>query len=125
FLIQAQNPNGSWSHHYNTIKKSGESSIGALGAGEFNDYSTTGPMAAMILAYRLTGEQRFLDSYLKAANWIHSAFIDKSTTGGAVGWAQQYDANNKPIQARHFEPVATENFGSGMAANEMMNAYRL
>jgi hypothetical protein len=125
FLIQAQNPNGSWSHHYNVAKNAGESATGVLHAGEFNDYTTTEPMAAMILAYRMTGEPRFLNSYLKAARWILSAFIDNSATGGAVGWAQQYDAQNQPIWARHFEPPAIENFASGMAASEMMNAYRL
>ena len=121
FLIRAQNPNGSWSHHYSLEKKAGESAIGRPNAGELNDYTTTGPMSAMLLAYRLTGQKRFLDAYLGGVNWIRDAFIEK----GAVGWAQQYDEKNEPIWARHFEPPAVENFASSMAAGALMNAYRL
>src|SRR5690606_21119016 len=106
FLISAQNPNGSWSHGYHLEKKVGQSAFESKpNAGEFNDYTTTGPMTAMLLAYRLTGEQRFLDSYFRGISWIMSAFIDNSATGGGVGWAQQYDADNNPLQARHFEPA--------------------
>jgi hypothetical protein len=78
-------------------------------------------MKVLLLGYRLTGEKRYLQAYLKGAQWILDAFIDKS----AIGWAQQYDAQNNPISARHFEPVALENFASAMAAQELMNAYRL
>jgi hypothetical protein len=126
FLIMAQNPQGSWSHHYHLAKKYGESAHGGhRNAGEFNDHTTTEPMAAMLLTYRMTGEKRFLDSYLKAADWVVNAFIDKSATGGAVGWAQQYDAKNVPLWARQFEAPSTEAFASSMAAGELVNAYRL
>lgn len=124
-LITMQNPNGSWSHHYNPHKKAGETQNGKLHGGEFNDFTTTGTMKVLLLGYRLTGEKRYLQAYLKGAQWILDAFIDKSATGGAIGWAQQYDEKNNPISARHFEPVALENFASAMAAQELMNAYRL
>ncbi len=124
-LISMQNPNGSWSHHYNPALGMGETQNGKPQGGEFNDFTTTGSMKTLLLGYRLTGEKRYLQAYLKGAQWILDAFIDKSATGGAIGWAQQYDAQNNPIPARHFEPIALENFASAMAAQELMNVYRL
>jgi hypothetical protein len=59
-------------------------------------------MRLMLLAYRRGGDPRFLGRYLAAADWLRDAFID----GPAKGWAAQYDAQNRPIEARHFEPAA-------------------
>ena len=126
FLLKAQNPNGSWSHHFNMKKQASESRSGQVGGGELNDFTTTGPMRLVLLGYRLTKEPRYLSAYLKAANWLAGdAFFNKAAEGGAVGWAQQYDAKNQPIWARAFEPPAIQIHASAMAAAELINVYRL
>ena len=102
FILKGQNPNGSWSHHYNLKLKCGQAARGHRNAGEINDYATTDQMRIMLLAYRRAGDAKYLASYLRGADWLVSAFIDKK----AKGWAQQYDENNVPIQARHFEPAS-------------------
>ncbi len=126
FLLKAQNSNGSWSHHYNLKKQASETRSGLVGGGELNDFTTTGPMRLVLLGYRLTKETRYLTAYLKAANWLAGdAFFDKAATGGAVGWAQQYSAQNQPVWARAFEPPALQTHASAMAASELINVYRL
>jgi len=122
FIYRGQNPNGSWSHHYNFEKKAGESRNGDVGGGEINDDTTADQMTVMLMAYRMTGEPAYLASYLRAADWLVSAFIDKK----AKGWAQQYDAKNNPVPARHFEPAAISlSEGIETAPIELMRAYRM
>jgi hypothetical protein len=122
FILMAQNPNGSWSHHYNFKKGHGESARRFPRAGEINDDTTADQMKVMLLAYRRTGEIKYLASYLRAADWLAAAFIDKK----AKGWAQQYDEHNNPIQARHFEPAAIGmSEGTSSAPNGLMKAYRM
>lgn len=105
FIYKGQNPNGAWSHHYSL--KRGHGLTGYRGGhdynGEINDYTTADQMIIMLLAYRMTGEQKYLASYLKGADWFVKAFIDGK---GAKGWCPQYDQNIKPIGTRHFEPPA-------------------
>lgn len=122
FILKGQNPNGSWSHHYTLKLKCGQAARGYRNAGEINDYATTDQMMVMLAAYRRTGESRYLASYLRAGDWLVSAFIDKK----AKGWAQQYDEQNQPIQARHFEPAAVSlSEGISAAPTALMAAYRL
>ncbi|MFW5799011.1 MAG: pectate lyase, partial [Planctomycetota bacterium] len=122
FLVMAQNPNGSWSHHWNRKIKAGQSARGHVYGGELNDSTTTDPMRLMLLMYRRTGEIKYLASWLRAAEWFRDAFIDKK----AKGWAQQYDRNNNPVQARHFEQAAVGMpAASDSGARGLMHAYRL
>ena len=103
FMLRTQNPNGSWSHHWDLEENIGEAAQSNYkNAGELNDDATQDQMTMMLAAYRVTGDVRYLSSFLRAADWIKSAFIDKQ----GKGWAQQYDENNNPIPARHFEPPA-------------------
>lgn len=123
FILQSQNPRGSWSHHYNLQLKCGQAARSEyLRAGEINDETTADQMQVMLVAYRRTGDPRYLGSFLRAADWLASAFID----GAAKGWAQQYDENNRPIKARHFEPDAVAlSEGIHSAPQMLMLAYRL
>jgi len=102
FLRRAQNPNGSWSHHFNLAKGYGESGRGHRGGGEFNDECMQTQMNCMLLGYRLTGDAKYLDAVRRAGDWIVAAQLPAPT----FGWADQYDGENRPVQARHFEPPA-------------------
>jgi hypothetical protein len=102
FLRRAQNPNGSWSHHFNLAKGYGESAQGHRGGGEFNDECMQTQMNCMLLGYHLTGDSGYLDAVRRAGDWIVAAQLPPPT----FGWADQYDAENRPARARHFEPPA-------------------
>ena len=123
FILRAQNPNGSWSHHFDLAQGCGQAARRQyLRAGEINDDTTGDQMMVMLVAYRRTGDPRYLASYLRAADWLVSAFIDR----GGKGWAQQYDEQNNPIPARHFEPAAVSlSEGIHSAPRMLMRAYRL
>ncbi|HRU05997.1 MAG TPA: hypothetical protein P5137_09515, partial [Candidatus Brocadiia bacterium] len=123
FIYKAQNYTGSWSHHYNLKNQCGEAAQAQYKrAGEINDDSTADQMTIMLMAWRRTGEIRFLASYLRAADWLKSAFIDDK----GKGWAQQYDEHNVPIEARHFEPAAISlSEGIDSAPKQLIRAWRL
>ncbi len=123
FILRSQNPRGSWSHHYNLKLQCGQAARREyLRAGEINDETTADQMQVMLLVYRRTGDPVYLQSFLRAADWLVSAFID----GAAKGWAQQYDEDNRPIKARHFEPDAVAlSEGIHSAPQMLMLAYRI
>ena len=103
FLVAAQNPNGSWSGGFYWSKKQGHASGGrGVGGGEFNDGAMSDPFAALLLMYHVTKDEKYLKPLVKAADWV----IHSKIRGPAWGWAQQYDANNRPVWARQHEPPA-------------------
>ncbi len=120
FLVAAQNSNGSWSHHWNAETKVGEASNGEVGGGEVNDYGTSAPIATLLNYARLTGQTRYREAALRGAEWLLTAFIDK---GQVAGWAGQYDQQDKPVAARHFEPPAVTQYGARWAASGLLAAY--
>jgi hypothetical protein len=121
FLIVAQNDNGSWPHHYDVESGIGETAQMLPGGGEINDYGTSGPVTALLNVYEYTGEERYREAALKGADWLMESFIDN---GKVAGWAGQYDADNQPAAARHFEPPAVTQYGARWAANGLFAAYR-
>lgn len=120
FLIRAQNPNGSWAHHWDVERGVGVTASGAEGGGEINDFGTSGPVAALLNIYRYFGEERYREAALRGADWLIDSFID---TGKLAGWAGQYDAQNQPVAARHFEPPAVTQYGARWAADGLFAAY--
>jgi len=120
FLILAQNANGSWPHHWDVAKRIGETARGVEGGGEVNDYGTSAPVVALLNMYRYTGEERYRDAALRGADWLVEAFID---TGKLAGWAGQYDADNHPVEARHFEPPSVTQYAARWAASGLFAAY--
>jgi hypothetical protein len=123
FMLRTQNPNGSWSHHWDLKENVGEAAQSQYkNAGELNDDATQDQMIMMLAAYRRTGKIEYLAAALRAADWIRNAFIDKK----AKGWAQQYDENDNPIPARHFEPPAVSlSEGVHSIPRMLMLAYRI
>jgi rhamnogalacturonyl hydrolase YesR len=121
FLARIQNPNGSWSHHYDPEQGAGVTSTGVVGGGEVNDYGTSGPIATLLEFAKFTGDDTYRDAALKGADWLIEAFID---TGKLAGWAGQYNDQNQPEAARHHEPAAVTQYGARWAANGLIAAYR-
>ncbi len=120
FLVRAQNPNGSWSHHFDREKNAGVTSTGVVGGGEVNDYGTSGPVAHLLEFYRLTGEEQYRDAALRGADWLVAAFIENENV---AGWAGQYNDQNQPEAARHHEPAAVSQYGARWAARGLIAAY--
>jgi len=122
FLIKAQNPNGSWSHHWESAENAGFTRQGHRHGGEINDHATQDQMQIMLLAYRKTGNPQYLSAYLRAADWLVESFID----AGAKGWALQYDANNQPVKGRAFEPAAVSVWeGTSSVIQRLIQAWRM
>lgn len=122
FLLKAQNANGSWAHHWEPKRQVSVTSLGTVGGGEVNDYGTAGPVATLIQMYRLTGEERFKQAALRGADWLVKAFIDN---GKVAGWAAQYDDQDRPLEARHFEPASVTNYAPRWVVMGLIPAYRL
>ena len=121
FLMRVQNPNGSWSHHYNLEKQVALTSTRQAGGGEINDYGTSAPVKALLWMYRLTGEARYRQAALKGADWMVDVLIEDDKV---VGWSGQYDAQNRPLPARHHEPRAVTQYAPRWAALGLFAAYR-
>ncbi|MFW5798018.1 MAG: pectate lyase, partial [Planctomycetota bacterium] len=121
FILKAQNPNGSWSHHYNAEKGVGENARGQVGGGELNDWAMLDGINSMILMYHLTGEADYVKAIRRAGQWL----IDSKLEGKVVGWADQYDGDNNPAWARNFEPPAWSAGGVIWAAEALVEVYRV
>lgn len=120
FLVKAQNPNGSWAHHWMLETQVGVNARGIENAGEVNDYGTAGPLQTLLSMHEYTGDERYREAALRGADWLVQAFIDN---GKIVGWAGQYDADDKPAAARHFEPISVTQYAARWAGEGLFAAY--
>lgn len=121
FLMRVQNPNGSWPHHYDPVRKAGVSTTGGVGSGEVNDYGTSNSIETLLAMAHLTGQTKYREAALRGADWLVATFIEN---GKVAGWAGQYNDRNQPLAARHHEPVAVTQLGSRWAAQGLLAAYR-
>jgi len=101
-LVEAQNPNGSWSGLYNVKTRKGNiaDNPAVLQGGEFDDGGIRRPFWALLLMYHVTGDEKYLAPLRDCADWILDAEIVGSN---ARGWAGFYDAQNRPVVARSHE----------------------
>ena len=121
FYLRAQNPNGSWSHHWNARKKIGETSRRKPQGGELNDLAMNDAIDVMILMYHITGDRKYVEAIRRAGEWL----IASQLKGKVCGWADQYDKDNNPAWARNFEPPALSMAGSSHACRALVTLYRL
>jgi len=120
FMLRAQNPNGSWSHHFVPEKDIGETALGLPGGGELNDGTINDGIDMMALMHHMTGERAYVEAMRRAGEWLLRAQL----TGATVGWAQQYDAEDRPVWARGFEPAAWAWQGTEYACEALSHLYR-
>ncbi len=113
FLLAAQYPQGGWPqlfppgssgyHRYLTL----------------NDGASTNAMATLLQGDRQYEDQRYLDSVLRAAQWL----IDFQLPEPHQGWAQQYTLEGKPAAARWFEPAACCSSCTAHVIRALMEVY--
>jgi len=119
FYLRAQNPNGSWSHHYDLVEGRGENGLGMPGGGELNDRATNDAIDMMALMYHLTGEAKYIRAMKRVGDWLLQAQGDVVPL-----WSDQYDADNNPVWARHFEPPAYGVSATCLACQGLRAVYR-
>ena len=112
FILKAQNPDGSFSGGY-SLKTGGK------GGGYFNDECTQDCMNMLLMARYMTKDPKYLAGWRRTADWVVSAQLGAPT----YGWADQYDKNNKPRRARHFEPAAATMRGGLYASRILLMVY--
>ena len=120
-LLNAQYPNGAWSHNYDRLpghppsaehyparKASYPASWPAKWPKEYagcyviNDAITPRAIETMLCAWKTYGEQCYLQSALRGGDFLLRAQMLEPQPA----WAQQYDPNMHPVWDRAFEPPA-------------------
>ncbi len=119
WFIEAQNPNGSWSHHYDATEGVGKNALGEPGAGEINDATMNSGIEMMAFMYHMTGEAKYVEAMKRAGDWLIAAQGDEVPL-----WAMQYDPEDNPQWARHFEPPAWSRAGTTQALQALREMYR-
>ncbi len=119
WYLAAQNPNGSWSHHYDAEAGVGKNAIGEPGAGELNDSAMNSAIDIMAYCYHLTGDGRYVQAIKRAGDWLIEAQGDDMPL-----WADQYDPDNNPQWARAFEPPAWSVTATILASQALREVYR-
>ena len=121
FYLEAQNPDGSWSHHYDHIKKVGRTCRGLPAGGEINDRAMNDAIDVMILMYHVTKDRKYLNAVKRAGEFLLKSQINN---GKVCGWADQYDKKMKPCWARKFEPPSISREGTVYACEALVELYR-
>ena len=100
--VTAQNPNGSWSGSYDLKERVGRiaDNKSVTNGGEFDDGGIKRPFWSLILMHHVTGEDKYLESVVRCADWILEAEIVNEK---ARGWAGFYNSKNEPVYGRGFE----------------------
>lgn len=122
YYLEAQNPDGSWSHHYDHINKVGRTCRGLPAGGEINDRAMNDAIDVMTLMYHVTKDKKYLDAVKRAGEFLLKAQI---SNGKVCGWADQYDNKIKPCWARTFEPPSISREGTLYACEALVTLYRL
>ncbi|MBO7153134.1 MAG: pectate lyase [Lentisphaeria bacterium] len=122
FYLSAQNPDGSWSHHYDHIKKVGRTCRGLPNGGEINDRAMNDAIDVMTLMYHVTKDKKYISALKRAGEFLLKSQINN---GKVCGWADQYDKDMKPIWARKFEPPSVSREGTLYACEALVTLYRM
>jgi hypothetical protein len=85
-----------------------------------NDNVMTNTITTMLQAYNIYGNERYLESALKAGDFLITAQMPEPQPA----WAQQYDRNMHPVWDRKFEPPAITTGESQAVLETLMLLYR-
>jgi hypothetical protein len=81
-----------------------------------NDGSTPLAIATLLAAARTFRDPRHLADARRAGDWLLAVQLGDPTPG----WAQQYDAENRPAPARRFEPAALATWETRYAVEALL-----
>ncbi len=121
FTLMAQNPNGSFGHHYNLRQKRGENRNQDPNGAEFDNGTQNSQMLVLLVAYQITKEQKYLDGVIKAGDW----HVDAQLDGPTFGWSLAYDGDNVPAWSRVYHPPALSSGSSTTACYTLLFMYDL
>lgn len=104
YLLSIQNENGSWPDwwipgHRHTDPNP-RPKAGVISGGSYNDGATSGGLEMMLVMYHLTRDAKYVARIPRLGQWIFDTQLGR---GRVRGWCQQYDLDNRPVAARHFE----------------------
>ena len=104
YYLRVQEPEGFWHYDLNPRQKAG-----IISGGSYNDGAATGGLEMMLVMYHLTRDAKYVARVPRLGQWIFDTQLGQ---GRVRGWCQQYDLDNRPAAARHFE---TDTLGQGSA----------
>jgi PelA/Pel-15E family pectate lyase len=137
-LLAAQAPNGGWRHNwdrYPTPMKEEDFPVKAAsypetwprvwpndwrGVHYLNDNVAGNALATMLMAYEFIGDARCLAAAKKTGDF----FLVAQMPAPQPAWAQQYDAQMKPVWDRKFEPPAITGRESQQALDSLLLLFR-
>lgn len=117
FLIESQYENGAWPQAF-PLQDNYTSCY------TINDDLTPRCIYALWNAYKILDpndypdREKYREAAIKGADWLVKSQLP------CGGWAQQYDRNGNPAQARFFEPPAVSSLESVYAGNALIFMYR-
>jgi hypothetical protein len=85
-----------------------------------NDNTISDLITTMLDAWEVYDEPKYLDAAVRAGDFLLKAQLPEPQPG----WAQQYDANMKPIWARKFEPPAISGSESQGVMRTLIQLYQ-
>ena len=104
YLLSIQNENGSWPDWWIPGHRHSDPNprpkAGIISGGSYNDGATTGGLEMMLVMYQLTRDAKYVTRLPRLGQWIFDTQLGQ---GPVRGWCQQYDLDNRPTAARHFE----------------------
>ena len=104
YVLSIQNENGSWPDWWVPGHKHTDANprqkAGVISGGSYNDGATSGGLEMMLVMYHLTRDAKYVAHVPRIGRWIFDTQLGR---GKVRGWCQQYDLNNQPVAARHFE----------------------
>ena len=121
FHLVAQNPNGSWGHHYNLREKRGENRNQDPGGSELDNGNQIYPMLVLLVAHQVMGEAKYLEGLRRGGDWNIAAQLGPPTHG----WSLAYDGDNAPVWARVYHPPALSSGSSSTVCQTLFFMYDL
>lgn len=134
----AQYPVGAWGHNYDRMPRQQPSvshypildasypddwsrtwTKEYAGCYMLNDNITQNMIGMMLLAWQLTGDDRYRDSAIRGGEFLLRAQMPDPQPA----WAQQYDRHMHPVWDRKFEPPAISGSESQTAIETLMDLY--
>lgn len=122
FVMESQYPNGAWPQRYpleDRYPRDGQSQYTAYPT--LNDRVTQDNIDLLWEAYERLGREEYREAALRGMGFL-------VLSQGAVpqaGWAQQYDLQGRPVQARAVEPAALSSGDTQSVIRSLLDYYKM